>query len=335
MADLDIQALLSPLEGESPCGPDLEYDAAFRALEEAGAGKPERQYGDSLIPAEPPDWPVVYQQAVALAGRTRDLRIATWLVRAGARVHGIASGVAGLELAAGLVEQFWTDVHPKLDAEDGNDPTARLSALSPLVHPGAALADLRAASLTGAKGSLTVRDLELAFGRAEVGPGESALSEEGVATGVAAAIEQHPKLKQTLLSAETAVRRMATVIDQHVGASDGVDFKPLVALASVLTQAVKRASGEAADLETDGAAGIAAARSGASMPGAIATREDAIKALDRVCDWIARHEPSNPAPLLIRRAQRLMSKDFLEIIRDLVPEGLAQVEKLAGIQNDQ
>jgi type VI secretion system protein ImpA len=49
-----------------------------------------------------------------------------------------------------------------------------------------------------------------------------------------------------------------------------------------------------------------------------------------VCEWLERNEPSNPAPLLIRRSQRLMTKSFIDIIRDLVPDGLSQVEKLAG-----
>jgi len=36
--------------------------------------------------------------------------------------------------------------------------------------------------------------------------------------------------------------------------------------------------------------------------------------------------------LLIRRAQRLMDKNFLEIIRDLAPDGLGQVERIAGTE---
>ena len=53
-----------------------------------------------------------------------------------------------------------------------------------------------------------------------------------------------------------------------------------------------------------------------------AAHADAHRALERVCEWIERNEPSNPAPLLIRRAQRLMSKSFIDIIRDLAPETL-------------
>ncbi|MDQ6640844.1 MAG: type VI secretion system protein TssA, partial [Pseudomonadota bacterium] len=72
---------------------------------------------------------------------------------------------------------------------------------------------------------------------------------------------------------------------------------------------------------------------GAAAPraaGAIASRDDVFRALDRACEWIERNEPSNPAPLLIRRAQRLMSKNFIDIIRDLAPDGLSQVERIAG-----
>ena len=69
---------------------------------------------------------------------------------------------------------------------------------------------------------------------------------------------------------------------------------------------------------------------GVAAPGSIRTREDVVRTLDRVCDWIEKNEPTNPAPLLIRRAQRLMSKSFLDIIRDLAPDGLSQIENLAG-----
>lgn len=51
-------------------------------------------------------------------------------------------------------------------------------------------------------------------------------------------------------------------------------------------------------------------------------------------DSIERNEPSHPAPLLIQRAQRLMTKSFVEIIRDLAPDGMGQVQMLAGPDAD-
>jgi len=135
MAEPDLDTLLAPLGAEAPCGPDLEYDPAFQAMLDAGAGKPERQYGDKVYPAEPPDWPLVHEQAAQLAARTRDLRVAVWLARSGARLRGLVGAVDGLRLVQGLVERHWEHLHPPLDASDNNDPTARVMALTALADP--------------------------------------------------------------------------------------------------------------------------------------------------------------------------------------------------------
>jgi len=65
-------------------------------------------------------------------------------------------------------------------------------------------------------------------------------------------------------------------------------------------------------------------------PGDLRTRADAAQMLEMVCRFMEQHEPSNPAPLLIRRAQRLIQMNFMEIVKDLMPDSLAQIEKLAG-----
>src|SRR6266568_2808549 len=112
MPELDIDALQTPLPGDDPCGPNLEYDPAFQALQDAAAGKPERQYGSTIIPAEPPDWAAVHQQALALAMRTRDLRVVAWLTRSAARVEGFCAAVRGLQLMRALLDRYWAQVHP-------------------------------------------------------------------------------------------------------------------------------------------------------------------------------------------------------------------------------
>jgi type VI secretion system protein ImpA len=66
------------------------------------------------------------------------------------------------------------------------------------------------------------------------------------------------------------------------------------------------------------------------VAGEIRSRDDAVRMLELVCNYLERHEPSNPAPLFIRRAQRLIKKSFMEIVRDLMPDSLSQLEKLAG-----
>jgi type VI secretion system protein ImpA len=331
MPEVDLESLLNPLADDAPCGADLEYDAAFLALQEAGAGKPEQQYGETIIPAEEPDWPTVHAQALQLASRTRDLRVAVWLARSGARLGGLPSAVSGLKLVHGLLARHWEHVHPQLDASDGNDPTARVNALLPLLHPMAGLADLRAASLTGKRGALTVRDIELALGPAEALPGEAVPTEDGVLQGVTAAIAQQADLAAHMQAAHEAVQGIATVLETHLEATQTPEFAPLRKLMQRVADAAMRVSGGPATQAPEGAVASAGTSPAASHPvGAIASREDAMRALDRVCEWLERNEPSNPAPLLIRRSQRLMTKSFIDIIRDLVPDGVSQVEKLAG-----
>jgi type VI secretion system protein ImpA len=70
------------------------------------------------------------------------------------------------------------------------------------------------------------------------------------------------------------------------------------------------------------------------MNGEIKSREDVVRILDRLCDYLNRHEPSSPVPLLLKGAKRLMSKSFIEVIRDLGPEGLAQIERISGTTDE-
>jgi type VI secretion system protein ImpA len=82
----------------------------------------------------------------------------------------------------------------------------------------------------------------------------------------------------------------------------------------------------------DAAAGEAAPAGPAG--GEIRSRDEALRQLDRVCAYIERTEPASPAPLLIRRAQRLMRKTFVEIIEDLTPESLTAIKSIAGIKDE-
>jgi type VI secretion system protein ImpA len=330
MTHLELEPLLTPLAADAPCGADLEYDPAFLALHEAGAVKPEQQYGDTLIAAEEPDWETVNEQARQLALRTRDLRVAVWLVRSGARLTGLSGAVRGLQLVQALVERHWEHLHPQLDASDNNDPTARVNALQPLLHANAGLADLRAASLTGQRGTLTVRDLELALAHAEPIAGESVATEEGALKGVASAIAASPELAVLMPAGVQAVRGLMESLDRRLSSTQGLDVEPLRKLLQCVADAAARATGDArapGATETQAAARVTPTGSSGI---AIASREDVIRALERACEWIERNEPSNPAPLLIRRSQRLMSKSFIDIVRDLIPDGVDQVEKLAG-----
>ena len=62
----------------------------------------------------------------------------------------------------------------------------------------------------------------------------------------------------------------------------------------------------------------------------VESREDVLHILDQVCTYYELFEPASPVPLLLKRAMRLVEKNFLEIIEDLAPDSMAQIEKICG-----
>ena len=66
----------------------------------------------------------------------------------------------------------------------------------------------------------------------------------------------------------------------------------------------------------------------------IGNRDDVLRTLDRILGYYARHEPSSPVPVLLNRARSLVSADFATIVRNLIPEGISQFEKLRGPEGD-
>ncbi|MCA0174835.1 MAG: type VI secretion system protein TssA [Proteobacteria bacterium] len=328
---LDIDRLLLPLDAAAPCGPDLSYDAAFMAAEQTALGKPERQYGDTVIAAEPPDWRSLHDEAQALCERTRDLRAGVWLLRSATRLHGLAGAEAGLRLLDGWLTQWWDTLHPELDASDDNDPTMRLNALAALVAGDGLAVDLDGAALSNTRGSLTVREWELALGKANARDGEAVPNLAAVQQALAALCAADAGL----VARARAAAAHAEHIDQWLTdrlPGQGPELAPLRRRLRALAQAVQAAAGVPEEAAAPGEAATDAGDAPAAgvRSGGIANRADAAREIERVCVWLETHEPSNPAPLLLRRALRLMDLGFIDLLRDLAPDGLTQLRVIAG-----
>jgi type VI secretion system protein ImpA len=60
-----------------------------------------------------------------------------------------------------------------------------------------------------------------------------------------------------------------------------------------------------------------------------------MRKLDELCEYYARSEPSSPVPLLLRRAQRLVGKDFVDLLKDLAPGGISEFQVISGAPSDE
>lgn len=325
----DLQALLQPVNDAAPCGADLVHDEAFQALLDAARGKPDQQFGKTVREAVEPNWAELCRMAVALLARSKDLRVAMHLLRACTRLHGLGGLACGLQLIDGLLERWWDTLHPRLDAEDGGDPTMRLNALRPLADGTALLLDARLVTLDGARVGLTGRDLELIAGREAPKKGEPVPSAEGLLQALHDAQARDPGLLERLAGARESVLRIEACLQRHVGQA-GPDLQALRRFTTLLAETTARARAATPAPTAPAAAPLVPGLPGAA-PGALRSREDVMRELQRACEWIEQNEPGHPAPLLIQRARRLMAKSFMDIVKDLLPEGVAQVQKLAGV----
>ena len=86
-------------------------------------------------------------------------------------------------------------------------------------------------------------------------------------------------------------------------------------------------SGEPAEESTEPGEGQAVVQ---RIAGEITSRDDVLRMLTKICDYYARHEPASPVPLLLERAKRMLAMNFLDILRDLAPDGVSQAETVLG-----
>ena len=340
MSDIDdlhasVAAWLQPLpDADAPCGPDLEYDNDFLSLMQAVAGKPESQFG----PAELPEWRKAVDIAAGLLKRSRDLRVAVEWGRSVLQLNGYFALLPALTLINGLMELHWGHVHPMPDPDDG-DAYGRVNALALLREPAGLLGALRDARVVDdrAIGMLLLRDVESALGLAPVASGRSDVSKEQASKMLSAALDKAPVLRERLKTGVVLIKQTMSLVSSKLG-GDAPDLRPLQALVSgtlglLPPEAIADdANGEDGEGSAGGGGGSGGRARGLS--GAVSSREEALRAIDLVIEYLERAEPTNPAPLFLRRARQLVGHNFLQLMKVLAPDALAEVARVVGVNPD-
>lgn len=352
----EIDLLQSPVEGPLPCGEDLEYDPDFMALQQATTGKREQQFGATIIPAEPPDWARVERIARQLCERTRDLRVLVPLTLAWTETRGLPGYVDGLRLVDAVLQKFWDDVHPRVVDDGFEDPLPRMNALAALAEAEGLGRSVRDARLLDDGGSsVSLRQVEALLDSSKTDqidyPGGIGRLREATRR----AQEKAAAPVVALRGALALLQRIRETSERALGQSWAPDFSRLERSLRTVVQLLPEqaepdpaegirpeggahAEGVAQQSAASSAQGTAAtaANGGAGLRAAgikefeISSRDDVQVLLEKACQYMERTEPSHPAPMLIRRAQRLLDLNFFQIIEELVPEGLQKIESLAG-----
>ena len=346
LSDPALAPWLVGVSADDVCGPDLEYDNDFLALTQAAAGKPETQFAS----AEPPDWRAVSSQAEELNTRTRDLRVANLWLRARLRLEGFATLASGLRLFDQLLVRWWDELHPR--AEDG-DAFARVNVLSELASLDATLGDVRASLVLNDRsiGQISVRDIEIAMGDLAARDDESVPSRGQIESMLADAVADNPQINTQATDAIAALDALVETLSTRLGYGEQPDFTALRnMLDSVATLSPRPVGTDSDDLagmlndlgiadgnssDDDAPAPMRRGRGGGGGGmGTIESRADAVRAIDLVCAYLEKNEPTNPAADLLRRAQRLIDRNFLQLVREFAPEAVGEVARMLGVDPD-
>lgn len=348
MSVLDIENLLQEVSPDAPCGENLEYDPVFVEMERAAQGKAEQQFGDTTIAAEEPNWKEVKKKALELFGRSKDLRAAVYLTRAVVHTDGFAGLCDGLGLLHGLLAQRWESMHPQLDPDDDNDPMLRVNAFATIgdreamllgIHNKAPLVSSRAL------GRFSLRDLKIAKGELSVAASDDGAPLPDQSTVDAAFMDcDLDELQVTENSVTQSIDHLNaidTLLMELVGSSQAPNLDGLSDLLkeihSVLAEQLSRRGVETESVAGEGEGADEVGSGSAkekSISGTINSREDVVRMLDKACEYFTRNEPSSPVPLLLQRAKRLISMDFMAALRDLAPDGVSQIETIAGTERE-
>lgn len=330
----DATSLVGPISAESPCGADLDESqplvlAAFDGYRVFGQIAPWPK-------DKQPDWREIRDRSIEVLATSKDLRVLTHFAAAGLRTDGLAPFTEAVKAAASWLDGWWAEVYPRVD----EDAILRRNALNGFADRIAVVDGLRRAPLLSHRqlGAYCIRDIEIVQGEIAPGPDEAPRDASQLdALLTALETEVLASTAAQLREAAEALRAIEASMRDHGGSDAAPDFSAPMRLL-VRTQALLDAqlsarapAGAAAD--TGAAEDTAGGVSGPRAPGTIGTRDDALKALDAVAAFFRSSEPSSPIPLFIERAKRLVGKDFLAVLEDVVPDSVAQAKSVGGVRD--
>jgi type VI secretion system protein ImpA len=341
---INIDEYLKDISPNKVCGDNLEYDREFIELEQAMVGKPERQMGDTVTEAEPPNWRDIKKQSEALLSRTIDLRVLICYLRALVALDGFSGLQDGLILVRVSVEKYWDNIHPLLDTEDDEPAAARINTLLSLCDHEIMLWPLQQTPLLESKllGRFNTRQISIAAGKATASSKEKEVNQSAIDAAIQDSDLAH--LQHTLQLITVCldnINQLETIVTDYVGISEAPSFTELrhflkeskTFLIAALEK--KGVRDNVQGLNANESTQLGDTTASAKAISDINNNQDVIKALNLVCEYYRKHEPSSPVPLFINRAIKLVGKDFMDALKDIAPTGIDEASIILGKQHNE
>ena len=360
--EFDLQSLVAPIAGERATGADLREDlsansiyyqlrdarAEARSAERAAEADPA---SDAAMPAE---WRIVRSlTAEAIATRTKDLELAAWFTEALLRSDGLPGLQLGFSLLGELVDLYWEDVYPSPDDQGIGTRVAPVAGLNGEGADGTLIQPLRKLPLFPRPSGAVLHFWQYQQATEVAGIGDEARRQHRLDAGVLAladvereaAAAGQPHFRQLRAEANDALaawERLAAALEQRAGPSAPPTSRVRDLLSEIITTASRFAPSDAAET-TAAIAGLVAPKSQTSPetsapatagPARLATREDALRLLDEIANFLHRTEPHSPLAYTLREAVRRARLSWPELLEEIVPDEGARwaIQNALGIR---
>jgi type VI secretion system protein ImpA len=336
--------LLQPIREDQPCGESLEDTellASFDSFRLFGQSRPldaPAEPDEKRIPkpTESPEWVEIRDKALDALAKSKDLRLLAYLGTAVLRTDGLPAFSETLRVASQWLEQYWSQTYPLVD----EDAVVRRNALNCFADPMAVIDALRRVPLVRSRqhGSFSLRDVDIATNQLSPGEGDKAADEAQIQAAFASMpLPELSELLDSVAGAVASLNKIDSLMRDAAGSEMMPGFDPVSAQLTRTAQVLRAqmASHPGNTAQAQGLDGSAeGGEGGVAVPGAVKSRQDAIRALDAVAAFFKRTEPSSPVPMFLERAKRLVSKDFLEVLADIAPDAVAQARSAGGLKNE-
>ncbi|MCL2645349.1 MAG: type VI secretion system ImpA family N-terminal domain-containing protein [Betaproteobacteria bacterium] len=304
----------------------------------------ERQVGVHVIPAAVPDWAAVLKKGCSLLEQSRDLRVLAKVCRAAVHQYGLIGLDQAMALMAFWVENQWDDIHPRLNIDGEFDPLLRSNAIADFADPAGVVFSLRQAVFIKLPvGTVSVSAADQLLNGLQMAGQEIVPSLEKLAQMIAEEEEKNLDRFTALASIQASLTRIVSTFHSRLNSEYWPNIDLLTGVVSRLVHFVTATLNNTAPepppqlitAQAQESIGLQESASAATGPGGcfpakLQTRAEAFKALSLARKYFENNEPSHPAPLLIRRIERLASMDFFQIIQELTPDGIKQLHSLTG-----
>ncbi|HEX2268731.1 MAG TPA: type VI secretion system protein TssA [Pyrinomonadaceae bacterium] len=331
---IDIQELLQPIPGANPAGEPLRYQGTYDRIADARReDDPTLSQGIYKSTLKRADWTSVEAICIeALTKRSKDLQIASWLLESWLHLYGFAGVTNGLNLLAGLCNNFWDHLYPSLEVDEIEGRVAPIDWVEqkltlklkqlPLTLPSEvsnesysyvdwesachfenlAMKDPRALQEALAKINPTVATFRAALAATDRMFYVDLVEELGRAIEGCVAVEQ--------------------VLDEKCG-KDAPGLRQFREALSVIQRLVAQdLYADAEELEMSGEEMDAAEAGDEEFEvwtnGPIRSRGEAYRRLSEAADYLLRTEPHSPTPYLVKRAVEWGSMSLPELLQQIV-----------------